>query len=327
MSRQGMAPGLIWGLDFTPDGKVRPVEQCDTEPAGSFRWLHLNLADHGTRQWIASAACLSMQVRDLLLASDQHQRALVDGESIGCVLHDFERDFDVAATERVGALRLAITPALIVTTRTHPLRSADIARGRLEREGAVHMAGPAQALDLVVSAITTNFTEIALSLSHEVQAAEDAFLDGHEPPAARELIRIRRRLAQIHRLLVGMRSVFHRLEVDEDLPEAMHAMVERLAQRLQGVDADIVEVQGQLRQLRDEMDIQAAQRTNQNLYILSVVTALMLPATLVTGLFGMNTGGLPLAGEPHGTLVAVLIAASAAAISYWFLRWKGFIRR
>ena len=83
----------------------------------------------------------------------------------------------------------------------------------------------------------------------------------------------------------------------------------------------------QLRLLRDEVDIQAAQRTNQNLYILSIITALMLPATLVTGLFGMNTGGMPLADGPHGTLVATLIAGSAAGVTYWLLRQMGLMRR
>jgi zinc transporter len=96
---------------------------------------------------------------------------------------------------------------------------------------------------------------------------------------------------------------------------------------LQALDADILEGQAQLRLLRDELDIQAAQRTNQNLYILSIITALMLPATLVTGLFGMNTGGMPFASASHGTLTATLVAAGAAGVSYCLLRWMGFMRR
>ena len=322
-----MGPGLIWGLDFSGDGQATPVGRCDQEPAGCFRWLHLNLADQGAKQWIAAASGLSPLVRDLLLSPDQHQRALLDGDSIGCVFHDFERDFDVVDTGRVGVLRIALTPRLMLTTRIHPLRSIDIARFRLERDGGAYIQGPAQALELLVGAITANVTEMCQSLSIDVQAAEDAFLDGRAPPQPRDLIHIRRRLARIHRLMAGMRGALHRLEEEESLPHMLLPTVERLAQRLQSVDADIIEVQGQLRLLRDEMDMQAAQRTNQNLYILSIVTALMLPATLVTGVFGMNTGGMPLSDGPMGTLIAIFMAALAAAASYWFLRWKGFIRR
>ncbi len=325
MPVQGMGPGLIWGLDFSADGGATSVARCDAERAGPFRWLHLNLADYGTRQWITGSDALSPQIKELLLSPDTHQRALVDGNSVGCVLHDFERDFDVADTDRVGALRIALTPSLMLTTRLHPLRSADIARSRLERDGGVN--GPAQALDLLVGAITTNIADIARALSHDVQTAEDAFLDGHHAPEPRDLLRIRRRLGQIHRLLTDMRGVFQRLEQDEELPARLLPTVEKLAQRLQSIDGDILSVQGQLRLLRDEVDIQAAQRTNQNLYILSIITALMLPATLVTGLFGMNTGGLPLTQGPHGTLVATMTAAGAAGVTYWLLRWMGFMRR
>jgi len=284
----------------------------------------MNLADHGTRTWIEQAAIFPLAVRELLLAPDTHQRALVDGEAVGCVLHDFERDFDVTDTTRIGALRIALTPALIVTTRLHPLRSADITRQRL-RAGAP-VTGPAGALDLIVGAISQNIAGISRDLGAQVQTAEDALLDGRHPPSTRDLINIRRRLAQIHRMLDGMRGVFKRLEEDEDLPEALLATVEKMSQRLQALDGDIVGMQSQLRLLRDELDIQAAQRTNQNLYILSIMTALMLPATLVTGIFGMNTGGLPFTG-PAGTFVATLLAMAAAAATYVLLRWMGFIQR
>lgn len=319
-----MGPGLIWGLDFTAEGS-QAVQLCDSPPAGGFRWLHINLADHGTRRWIEAREALPDAVRELLLSADTHQRALVDGDTVGCVLHDFERDFDVADTARVGALRIALTPGVMLTTRLHPLRSADIARHRLER-GAGGI-GPAQALELLVGAITENIAEISRTLSADVQRAEDAFLDGHHPPAARDLIGIRRRLAQLHRLLSGMRGVFQRLEQDEDLPDPLLPAVEKLAQRLASIDADILGVQGQLRLLREELDIQEAQRTNQNLYILSIITALMLPATLVTGIFGMNTGGLPFAEGPWGTFHATVLAVGAAGATYFLLRWMGFMRR
>ncbi len=256
-----------------------------------------------------------------------HQRALVDGVgddwTVCCILHDLERDFDVRDTARVGNLRVAMTHDLIVTTRLHPLGFADIVQHKI-RDGA-RVDGPASALDLLVSAIIQNIDSVMRTLSADVQIAEDAFLDGRNPPTSRQLLDIRRRLAQLHRMLDGMQRVFRRLEQDDDLPHILHPMVEKLSQRLQGIDADALAVQGQLRLLRDELDLASDQRTNQNLYLLSVMTALMLPATLVTGLFGMNTGGLPFTG-PGGTFAATLVAGGAAIATYLFLRSKGFFR-
>ena len=51
----------------------------------------------------------------------------------------------------------------------------------------------------------------------------------------------------------------------------------------------------------------------------------MLPATLVTGIFGMNTGDLPLVGH-HGTVGAPVLAAGSALATFLFLRGRGFFR-
>lgn len=320
----GVGPGLIWGFDLA-EGLASQVDVGDPQPERMLRWLHFGLANHGTRQWIEQQADLPEGVRELLLSSETHQHALIDGGVIGCVLHDFERDFDITSTNRLGPLRVALTRDRIITVRLHPMRCADAVRRKLT--GGTPIDGPADALDLLVGVIAENAAAISHTLSVQVQTAEDALLDGREPPTTREMIAVRRRLAQLHRMVDGMRRVVQRLEQDAELPEAIEPAVEKLAQRLQAIDGDILAAQGQLRLLRDEIEALEAQRTNQNLYILSIVTALLLPATLVTGIFGMNTGGLPFADGPNGTLHATLMAGAAAGATYLWLRWLGFMRR
>ena len=76
-----------------------------------------------------------------------------------------------------------------------------------------------------------------------------------------------------------------------------------------------------------ELDLQATQQTNQNLYFLSVLTALLMPATLVTGIFGMNTGGLIWLSAKYGSLYATGLAIASSLLVYLVLRLSGFIRR
>lgn len=315
-------PGLVWGIDFT-GSEARDVEDCDSPHRGMLRWLHLNLAEHRTKLWIESTSELPSAAREVLLSSEPHQRALVEQDMVACVLHDFERDFDVRDTGQVGTLRLALTPALIVSARVHPIGSADIIKRRLGARSTVD--GPAHALDLIVGSILENLGRVIGGLSAEVQAAEDALVENRYEPNPRRLLDVRRRLVQLHRMLSGLESVLHRLELDQDLPPEMLPVVEKLVQRVQGVDGDSLGVQSQLRLLREELSHQSDQRINQNLYLLSAITALLLPPTLVTGVMGMNTGGMLLAGE-HGTLIAMMLSASAAAGTYLFLRSRGFFR-
>ena len=317
-------PGLIWGFDLatTPP---RPLDRCDERTASPLRWLHLNLADQGTRHWITHAAGFPPEIADLLLSQEIHQRALIEGHAVGCVLHDLERDFDVVDTARVGALRVVLADHLIVTARHHPLRSADLIRDRIERGSPIADRGAA--FDIIVGTIASMVAMVARSLGALVQIAEDRLLEEHDAPTTRDLIGIRRRLAQLHRLADGMHKVMTRLEQDEDLPPPLLSAVERLAQRLAGLDGDLAAIQLQVRLLREELDLQAAQRTNTNLYVLSIMTALLLPATLITGIFGMNTGGLPFEHTTLGTPIAVMLSVAAAAGTYFLLRAWGLMRR
>lgn len=320
--------GLIWGFDVVA-GVARPIERPLTglpvarADDGSLRWLHINLADQWARRWL-DAAPLPMGVRDLLLSTDRHQRALCEDGVVAMIVHDVEREFDTAMTGRVGALTVLLLPGLIVTARQHPVCAADIVHQRISRGARPATAGAA--LDLLFGAIAEVASDAAMRMTATIQAAEDALIDAGRAPDARALLGVRKRLILLHRQISGIRGVLTRLEGDEDLPAHLETSIERLSQRMMSLDGDIVAAQGNLRLLREELDVQQANRTGQNLYLLSILSALLLPATLVTGLFGMNTGGLPGVGTPHGTWLAAALAAGSSAAVYLWLRAQGFFR-
>ena len=76
--------------------------------------------------------------------------------------------------------------------------------------------------------------------------------------------------------------------------------------------------------LQDELTTRLAEETNRRLYIVSVVTVLFIPATFVTGFFGMNTGGLLWGGDgaPHGTWFAAVACFGAVLVTLLLLRSK-----
>ena len=71
------------------------------------------------------------------------------------------------------------------------------------------------------------------------------------------------------------------------------------------------------------MAAKLAEQTNRHLFVLSVVTALLLPPTLVVGVFGMNMGNLPLISSPHGFGIAMALCISSSVIVYVLLRRFG----
>jgi zinc transporter len=130
---------------------------------------------------------------------------------------------------------------------------------------------------------------------------------------------------RIHRRLNGLRSLFRRMSADHSagMAERLRGDAGHFVQRFDEIDHDVVELRDRARLLQDEITIKLAEQTNRNLHILSVVTALLLPPTLVTGLFGMNVEGLPFTGSPHGFWWVAGMALAVAAVAAWILGLMG----
>ena len=74
------------------------------------------------------------------------------------------------------------------------------------------------------------------------------------------------------------------------------------------------------RLLLDEFDAKMTAVTNRRLFTLSILTACLLPPTLVTGFFGMNIKDMPFQNTEDGTWWAALVALAAGLTCYWALR-------
>lgn len=317
-------PGLVWCYRCDEEGGS--VVDAALPPSDSpFRWIHLNLSDQRSLRWLEESVEFGPAIHALMLTRDSHQRCVVEGSAVGLLLHDFERGFDPSTVGRIGSLHVALGDRLIVTGRYRPLHSADLFRARLEEGEPAEDAETA--LGVLLGTLTDSLGSLVLDLTTELLDAEENLLVDDLAPDTRRLIAARRRGAQLHRMIGGMRATLQRLERQPGLPPELVPVAQRFQPRLSALDTDIVAAQNQLKLLRDELDLQAAQRINSNIYLLSILTALMMPATLVTGFFGMNTSGLPFAQGAHGTLMATVVALVSAGGSYWLLKAMGLVRR
>jgi zinc transporter len=68
------------------------------------------------------------------------------------------------------------------------------------------------------------------------------------------------------------------------------------------------------------------EESNRHLNALSVVTTLLLPPTLITGIFGMNTKGLPLTDVETGFLWAAAMMIGASGLAYLIMRRLGIVK-
>lgn len=64
------------------------------------------------------------------------------------------------------------------------------------------------------------------------------------------------------------------------------------------------------------------ERLNQNIYVLSIISTIVLPLNLIVGFFGMNTGGLFLQNNIYGSLIVLGIIALVFVCGVLYYRLK-----
>jgi len=141
----------------------------------------------------------------------------------------------------------------------------------------------------------------------KIDGIEDKVVEKPSPETLQSIFEARRGLIELRRVLSNMRDVashLQRLETEligRDLWPFLRDVYDHLARSL-----DMVEMQRDL--LSGAMDVylsSVANRTNQVMKVLTVLGTIALPAIVISGIYGMNTKGLPWLDSPHGSEIAI----------------------
>jgi zinc transporter len=177
-------------------------------------------------------------------------------------------------------------------------------------------------MDLIIEHAAGGIDRLVDDLADEADKIEDQILGGRLRDERRRLGELRRTAVRLHRQLAGLRTLFHRFERSGrgEINQTLRLSISQLTQRLDALDHEVVAIQERSRLLQEEITAKIAEESNRHLHALSIVTTLLLPPTLVFGIFGMNTRDLPFSGTPNGTAWAIAMGATAAGGVYLFLR-------
>jgi zinc transporter len=320
-------PGLVWAFRLHSDGSAESL-QIDTPftPGHDGRlWLHFNLTDARARSRLA-AMDIPQLARELLLSKDNYQQLHTTDHCVYGVFSDLVRDI-ATSTEETGFLRFAMTEHLLISGRHQALCAVDATRRVLE--GGHRVENVAALLEKIIDEVADTMDRMADTIGIEIDNIEERVLAGEMKSDMRgNLGRQRRTCVRLHRQLAGLRVLFHRLEQKntDNLNPALRLQAGKLAQRLDGLDHDIVELRERSRLLEEELRFRSEEESNRHLHALSVVTTLLLPPTLVTGIFGMNTKGLPLTDVETGFLWAAALMIGASGFAYLMMRRLGIVK-
>ena len=325
---------LICGYLFEPGRAGEPIGSLAAAAEllarrgadAGFAWLHMNLSHAGARPWLRAHAGLADSFHEALDEGSRSTRIERDGDALYAVVNDVTFDFKFDAAD-VATLWVGVQRQLVVTARRHPLRAVDRLRMAVKRGEVLDssvalldhlLRDQADELQRIVRSTVERIDDI----EDELLAAKDSGPERHD----RELARLRRLTVRLQRLLAPEPAALARTLsrppgwVSAEDRQHLH----RASEEFGVVLRDIAALQERIKLMQDEAAARVATQNNRSLFTLTMVTVLALPINLVSGLFGMNVGGVPLAGHGFGFWIMVAIIGSLtggiAALAAFALR-------
>ena len=215
----------------------------------------------------------------------------------------------------LGHFRFALNETTLIGGRKQPLRSVDNVR-RMVEGGTRRFRSPAELLEALIGQSLDGLSADHLPRSARSSTASRS--GSSATPGTASARRSTRRAAGWSRSTARWRrspacSAISNMPHHPSCPKPLADMAARLSNRATALHHDGEQLQARARLLQDELMAKLSAQSNQLLYFLSMMTAVLLPMTIISGLFGMNVGGIPLAENPHGFWIVSIFAAAVAA--------------
>jgi magnesium transporter len=225
-----------------------------------------------------------------------------------------------------GRLDVLLGRNLVVTVHDDRIASLEAVDRALGHESSVGELDAGSFMTLLIDEILAGFRRETDSIERAVDELDDVALRVRSGDRfVRAVVALRDRIATIRRALVPNREALYPLvrpdmALHEDLGRAWPGIVDRLERTIDGVET----ARGSLMGAHDIYLSGAAQRSNEVMKVLTLVSAILLPSVVLAGIMGMNFD-VAFFEDPTNFLVVIAAMAAMAVVVLVVARLRGWI--
>ena len=288
-------------------------------------WVHLNRDDPRVQDWLRNreASGVPRDEADAMLVEMTRPHLRLEDEGVLGTLRGVNLNPD-ADMEEMIAIRMWVTPTALVSVARHRFRSIeDVATRLQEGHGAKTVS---ELLVAIIMGLTMRMEAIVDEISETVADIEDRVIDPRKNASRTELVDVRLRIITLLRYLTPQNLAIEGFTdhpdafLDEDDRDRLRDANHKLKRYIE----DLAAARDRATVVQDEIANQAAEAMNTRTYILTLIAGLVLPIGAVTGLLGINVGGMPGADNPDafwyvagGLLLMVVVSYALVRRKKW----------
>jgi magnesium transporter len=307
--------------EFVPPSPEREGPRVEEIAAEGLRWVKIDRPTAVDQAWLEEH--FDFHALDLEDVTSRNQRPKIDEyeDYLFIVLHFPTFDPSVGRLGQ-GELDLFVGPGFLITIPNQPLQPVEYlferCRQKEELRDQLFARGSGYLLYRIVDDTFDYCFPMLRKIGNKLDALEEEIFEGRSEEIVRDISNVKQEIINFRKVIRPQRPVLRDLEKvkgrylapDLDLEIYFDDIVdahERIWDMLEN-DKEVVEA------LEETNESVIAHRFNDVLRILTVLSIVFLPATLIASIWGMNVG-LPGGGDPataSNTVFWIIIAAMVA---------------
>ena len=293
-------------------------------------WVHIDGNPPDAEAWIGEHLdYLDPQAVEALVDRASRPRLTRLGDGLMIILRAINFN-EGADPEDMISLRIWADAHRIVTVSLRRVRAIERLDARLSQGEGPETTGAF--LVALIEDLTGKIGDFQTDLDAKAEALEEQIIAESGDHLRGEVVNLRLQVIAARRFLGPQRDVIRAIaESDNPVIDAeTHREIEEEALKMTRIVEDLDELRDQAMILREELSGQLSDRLNRNMFVMSVVSVIFLPLGFLTGLFGVNVGGMPGVndGDAFYWLVGWLSLLVGILVFFlWRVRWIRFSRR
>jgi magnesium transporter len=215
-------------------------------------------------------------------------------------------------------------PNYLVTVHDGHSPSIKELREHATRNPKILGEGPVALFHRIVDSMVDSYRPEVDKLEERLDELETAIFEAPEPKLVRRILDEKREVASLRRIITPQRDVIARLARRDfvDISTEMSFRFRDIYDHLVRIADDAMIFQDRITGMLDAHLSNISNRLNEVMKVLTIVSTMLMPPTLLAGLYGMN---VPLPHFPGGDgaqfwwVVGITLAVSAVMLT-WFRR-------
>ncbi len=316
--------GLVYGyfLNGERKGEAISVEQLPSNLSGKdSMWLHFNYTHAKAKEWIRSQSELGDFVIEALLDEETRPRASIMRNGVLISLRGVNLN-PGADPEDMIAIRLWSDGKHVISTRSRSSLSAkDIANLVCAKEGP---ETPGEFVALLTQTLISRMDDTIQNIEDQVAEIEQTVLETESYTLRSVIANLRRQAISLRRYLAPQRDAMLQLQNEKitwfSSTDRIH--LRETNDRLTRYIEDIDSARDRAAVTQEELVNRLSEQLNSRMYVLSIVAAIFLPLGFLTGLLGINVGGIPGSENPYAFVIFTSALIAIVGLQIWIFKAK-----